>query len=403
MKIEMWPIDQIVPYEKNPRKNDNAVKDVMNSIDQFGFRQPIVIDKKNVIIVGHTRWKAAKELGLREVPVHVADLTPAQAQAYRITDNKVGEKSIWDDALLKDELLEIKDSDIDLQGLGFSESELRNILGDERDPKEDEVPETAPARVKRGEIWLCGESRVMCGDSTSEVDVARLMNGEKADMVFTSPPYNANTAFRNTNNNGKLYENYSDNLSENDYLQFVSKVLKNSFQYCNGFIFWNVNYNSNTRNGFIRQIIPYLDKLNETICWKKTALPVPHGLTRTWEPIFVFHVDGTKKRIGKSNRCEFNFWEINNCGNLHSSHRATFPVALPEKGIELVDPKIVADFFGGSGTTLIACENLNRKCRMMEIDPKYCDVILTRWENVTGFKAEKWTGKKSKGKAILCR
>ena len=189
-KIVVLPISEVRPYEKNPRKNEKAVKYVKESIRQFGFKVPIVIDSNRVIVCGHTRLLAAKSLGMTEVPCIMADdLTDEQIKAFRLADNKVGEFSEWDMDLLGDELDAIADaSDIDMEALGFDLSD-----GDEEtEVVEDEVPEEVEPVCKRGEVWKLGEHRLMCGDSTDAAAVAKLMNGEMADLVFTDPPYGMN-------------------------------------------------------------------------------------------------------------------------------------------------------------------------------------------------------------------
>jgi len=246
-----------------------------------------------------------------------------------------------------------------------------------------EEPENIETDIVLGDLFEIGEHRLLCGDSTDSDSVARLMDGGKADMVFTSPPYNANTKFTNVKNEGKLYENYDDNLSSKEYIDFASSVLEICFLNTNGFIFWNVNYNTNSKNEFIKQIINRIDYLEELICWKKTALPVPAGLTRTWEPIYVFKTEKNNKRIGTLNKTEFNFWDINNSGALDKSHRAAYPIKLVEKALNLlVDSVKILDPFLGSGTTMVASHQMKRKCYGMELDPKYCQVIIDRMKKL---------------------
>ena len=195
MKVTLRSPDAIAPYEKNPRKNDDAVAAVAASIRQFGFRQPIVVDSEGVIVCGHTRWKAARELGLAKVPVHVAtDLSPEQVQAYRIADNKTAELASWDNDLLAPELEALADLDFDLGGLGFSPEDLAGILPQDplaglTDP--DEVPEPPDAAsTQPGDLWVLGEHRLLCGDSSSAEDVDRLLDGQGIQLVNTDPPYN---------------------------------------------------------------------------------------------------------------------------------------------------------------------------------------------------------------------
>jgi len=233
----------------------------------------------------------------------------------------------------------------------------------------------------------------MCGDSTSVDAVDRLMNGDKADIVFTSPPYNANTKAGDgdiftSKKSKKLYaEGYSDNLESSEYVDFAKNVLEVCFSVTEGYIFWNVSYNANSRFEYIQQIADRLPYLIEQICWKKSStIPFKGSLMRDWEPIYLFSTH--KESLGLQEVIS-NFWPISNTNSQAENHKACFPVDLPVKGISIVKEKtgIVFEPFGGSGSTLIACEKTGRSCRMMELDPKYCDVIVKRWEEFTGEKA----------------
>lgn len=195
MRIQQWPIDRVKPYEKNPRVNEHAVDAVARSIQEFGFRQPIVVDESGVIIVGHTRWKAAQKLGWAKVPVHVAtDLSEAQIKAYRIADNQTATLAEWDQELLPLELAELREMNFDLALTGFSEDELAEWLGDEvqeglTDP--DQVPEPPDEAITQlGDLWILGDHRLLCGDSSKAEDVDRLLNGADIHLVNTDPPYN---------------------------------------------------------------------------------------------------------------------------------------------------------------------------------------------------------------------
>jgi DNA modification methylase len=247
-------------------------------------------------------------------------------------------------------------------------------------------------KTKLGDIYQLGNHRLMCGDSTSIDAVDKLMDGKKADMVFTSPPYNANTMAGDggvfNSKPVKLYkEGYSDNLNSVDYIDFIKSVLNICFTATDGFIFWNVNYNAKSKFEYIKQIEDRIDYLVEQICWKKSStIPFKGMLKRAWEPIYVF---STNKQNLNVKEITENFWEVSNVNSQHKEHKACFPVALPEKGIHLVNANtgIIFEPFCGSGTTIIAAEKNNRKCYGMELDPKYCDVIVKRWEDFTGKKA----------------
>lgn len=248
-----------------------------------------------------------------------------------------------------------------------------------------------------GKLALKYSHRLLCGDSTNIADVERLMDGEKADMCFTSPPYNGNTKVDSSGSYGnneqtKLYKNNkNDNKLSSDYVSFLGATLSNAAMVTDGFIFWNINYNANARFEYLKSMMPFVDMLHETIIWKKhIAHSLAHGLTRICELIFCFKTSERRANLGKKHEMNSTLWEISNVSaQVKGEHHACFPVALPEKGIELAtEPgESVLDLFGGSGTTLIACEKLNRKCFIMELEPRYCDVIIKRYEDYTNKKA----------------
>jgi DNA modification methylase len=406
MKIETTPIDKLVPYVNNARTHSpEQVDQIAASIKEFGFNNPVLIDKKNGIIAGHGRVQAARKLELKEVPtVRLEHLTETQKKAFIIADNKIAMNAGWDDELLALELKDLDDVMFDLNLTGFDGKELDELIQPEPVAgltDEDEVPEAPVEPVtKAGDLWILGNHRLLCGDSTKAEDVERLMDGRKADMVFTSPPYNANTKagqgdIFNKKKSVKLYkEGYSDNLSSEKYVKFASTVLDLCFEYTDGFIFWNVSYNANSRFQYIEQIQNKLPYLIEQVCWKKTnTIPFKGSLMREWEPIYIF---STNKQPIAVKQVTGNFWQISNVNSQTENHKACFPVELPEKGISIiaVNTGIVFDPFCGSGSTLIACEKTNRDCRMMELDPKYCDVIIKRWQDFTGMEAVNEAGQK---------
>lgn len=356
MQIIEKPLSEIRPYENNPRNNDAAVQYVANSLREFGWKQPIVIDRDGVIIAGHTRWKAAKKLGLKTAPCVMADdLTEDQVKAYRLADNKVGEIAEWDFDALEKELDEIE---LDMSEFGFE-------LEDEEEPAEiveDEAPEDVETRCKLGDLWLLGDHRLICGDSTDVNVIDKLMDGAKADMVFTDPPYGMNAVSKS----GVLSERYitdimndDDNTAAIDAFSMASEYFKNAKQ-----VWWGANY--------------YTECLPSSECWI------------VWD-----------KNNGASDQtdCELawtNFRSVVRQFTMASEktnrvHPTQKPVKLFAEIVQKFDKdssiRNVADIFGGSGSTLIACEQLNRKCYMCELDPHYCDVIIQRWENLTGKKA----------------
>ena len=399
--IEWLETKGLIPYAKNSRTHSEAqVAQIAGSIKEFGFNNPVLIDEENGIIAGHGRVMAAQKLGLQAVPcIRLAHLSDTQRKAYVIADNRLALNAGWDDQMLTVELQELDSESFDLSLLGFEADELNALLNPIKETEgltdEDEVPEVPEEpKTKPGDIYKLGRHRLMCGDSTSIDAVEKLMDGQKADVVFTSPPYNANTKAGDgdiftSKKSKKLYdEGYSDNLKSSEYVDFASGVLENCFLVTNGFIFWNVSYNANSRFEYIQQIYGRLPFLIEQICWKKSStIPFKGSLMRDWEPIYLFSTN--KEKLGL-NEVISNHWAISNTNSQTENHKACFPVELPEKGINLIKEKtgIVFEPFGGSGSTMIACEKLGRTNFTMELDPKYCDVIVKRWEDFTGQKAE---------------
>lgn len=391
-------VDTLIPNPKNPNKHPaKQIAQLAKIIKHQGQRLPIVVSKRSgFIVAGHGRLEAIKSLGWAQCAVDEQEFaTEADEYAHMIADNKIAELAEHDDALMIQQLTDMK-FDLDLDLLGMDDFKLPEIVEPQCD--EDEVPEQVDTRCKRGDVWVLGSHRLMCGDSTMIDDVEKLMNGEKADVVFTSPPYNANTkvgqgSIFNGKKMKKLYgEGYSDNLESENYIKFSKDVLEMCFAFTDGFIFWNVSYNANSRFEYISQITDRLPFLSEQICWKKSStIPFKGSLRRDWEPIFLF---STSKKSLNLDEVVSNHWAISNTNAQQESHKACFPVDLPEKGISLVNKKtgIVFEPFGGSGSTLIACEKTGRKCYMMELDEHYCDVILTRWEKYTGKQAERVNG-----------
>ena len=392
MEIVDMPIGQIKPYKKNPRKNEKAVPEVVKSIKEFGFRQPLVVDSSMVLIVGHTRLLAAKELGLATVPVHIAStLTPALVRAYRIADNRSHDRSEWDVTILNEELEELFDMDekFDLDFMDFSLDDLDR----EEEPKEgltdpDEVPEDVEPRVKLGQVWQLGEHRLMCGDSTNLEAVEKLMNGQKADMVFSDPPYGENSGGlkpyegqekKNRQKQGKslVYQDTKILNDKNiDWLKYVFPILP-------------VKENS-TKLIFFKW-----DKFNSILefanCWGfPSALLVWDRVKRSnnffrFQPQheLIFHWGNQSDKRATSSLSNVFSIEKDEEKDLHPTVK---PIALLQPMIEVCCSKkeLILDPFLGSGSTLIACEKTDRICYGMELDPNYCDVIIERWEKYTG-------------------
>lgn len=365
-------IKDIKPYGKNPRKNDDAVPYVAESIKQFGFKVPIVIDKNNVIVAGHTRYKAAKKLGFKSVPCIIADdLTDEQIKAFRLADNKVSEKAEWDLDLLDSEIEGI--FDIDMTDFGFE------LESEELEAEEDEYQGTVPEDpvTRKGDMWKLGEHLLLCGDSTCITDVEKLMYEEKADMCFTDPPY----GYEYQSNLRKKSKKFDVIENDDKILDFFPSIQL----VCNGFIFicttWKV----------LDKWIPLFKKyhdLTNMIIWNKGGGGIgdlKHTFSTDYEVILCTNngKEITGKRIGS-------VWTIKKDSSSEYVHPTQKPIKLSEFAIRNTTERgdIVLDLFGGSGSTLIACEQMDRRCRMMEYDPAYCDVIVNRWEKFTGNKAE---------------
>ena len=391
MKIIEKNIDELVPYENNARINDSAVDAVANSISDFGFKVPVIIDKNNVLVAGHTRVKAAKKLGLTKVPCIVADdLDDEQIKAFRIADNSSAQLADWDMEKL---MAEIQDLDFDMAKYGLNEqlSEIESLI--EKDAEEDsyEEPEELEPKAKLGDIYQLGNHRLMCGDSTKEEDVAKLMNGEKADMVFTDPPYNA--AYKSRGEDKTLRKGImNDNMSDEQFNIFIKGFLKSI---CNSIKTGGAVYICcNWKDSYPRMYFECLkNNINVSNCivWnKKTAGMGWQDYRYQYEfIIYGFNTNGSHNFYG--DRTQTDIWECSREIRQNYIHPTQKPVEIPSKAIinSSQNKNIVLDLFCGSGSTLIACEQLNRKCYAMEFDPHYVDVIIDRWEQFTGEKAVK--------------
>jgi DNA modification methylase len=375
MKIEIVDISTIKPYENNPRKlKDSAIEKVAMSLKEYGFRQPIVVDKDNIIVAGHTRYRASKKLGLKNVPISVIDnLTPEQINAYRIADNRTAEESEWDNELLKMEIKELEAQDFKLDLLGFNEDQLNDLLFEEKQglTDEDEVPETPEEPIsKLGDIWKLGKHRLMCGDSTFIDNIDLLTKKEKIDMVFTDPPYNID--YQGVKDKRKIK---NDKMDDDSFVDFLTSSLlgcETMYVCCS----WQYAHL------FREAMIKIARKPKAMIIWDKVN-PAQHldKYFKQHEIIYYYGDFGGQKTL------RGDVWNLKRKKN--TLHPTMKPVELITMALEdQKDKKTIYDGFLGSGSTIIACEKMDRICYGMELDPKYCDVIIKRWENFTGKKAE---------------
>ena len=422
MEVKLENIDRIKPYEGNPRQNDRAVDAVAASLGEFGFRQPIVVDEAGVIIVGHTRWKAAKKLGLANVPVHVAkDLSAQQAKAYRLADNQTASIAAWDTDLLSIELKDLQVADFDLDLLGFNEGDLSVLLDNAIDGLSD--PDSIPAPpdeavTQPGDLWILGSHRLLCGDSSKAEDVDRLLDGATIQLVNTDPPYNVGVASRSNNalavsgdkpigqqgmdrairgrtrpTDEKLRP--KDRSLVNDFIsdEEFAKLLRAWFgniqrvlEPGRSFYIWGGYSNIWNYPNALKESQLYFSQM---IIWVKEH-PV---LTRkdfmgNHEWRFYGWREGAAHRfLGPPNITDV--WSVKKVNPQSMVHLTEKPVELASRAMIYSSSKgeNVLDLFAGSGSTLMAAEQRGRKCYAMEIDPSYADVIVKRWQQLTGKRA----------------
>lgn len=382
MEIIKLNINEVIPYPDNPRKNDNAVDAVAESIKQCGYCSPIVIDENNVILAGHTRLKALKKLKWKEVEcVRKTGLTEEQKKKYRILDNKTNELAEWDFDLLEEEIDGLDFDGFDF-GFDFNSGEDDAEIIEDEPPEVDEENEPI---TQLGDIWQLGTHRLMCGDSTDKATVERLMDGKKADMVFTDPPYGVSYTGGLQFKNGTVEKNNRE-MIKNDDVDIYEDVFRILSQFSNGACYvWFAD----TKAATLYNAAEKYGEIHALIIWVKNGGygALNANYKQKHEPCLYW-----KPKNAKLNFCgattETTVWEVNKDG-VNEYHPTQKPIALPAKAISNHDAETVLDLFGGSGSTLMACEQLNRKCYMMELDPKYCDVIIKRWETFTGKKAVK--------------
>lgn len=396
----------LIPYVNNARTHSTEqIKQIAASIKEFGFTNPILLDGDNGIIAGHGRVMAAELLKMAEVPcIELPHLTPAQKKAYILADNKLALNAGWDDELLEAELKSLEELDFDVDLTGFDSDELSDIFRDGEAVEDDfdvdaEIEAIETPVSKLGDIWQLGNHRLMCGDSTDKETVAKLMDGNKADMVFTDPPYGIDYSGGRTQTvkNKQYGKILSDTL--------VGDNLGNLI--CNVFIF-----NKSEADIYIC-VSPIMQKpfmveiercgkvIDAVIVWDK-KIPGLGYMAYRRQCEFILFVKGSQFK--KGDKSDFDLWQISRDNANKYVHGTQKPIAVPSRAIcnSSKQENIILDLFGGSGSTLIACEQTNRNCYMMELDEKYCDVIIKRWETLTGKQAEViHSGTKQKTEEVL--
>ncbi len=390
-KIEQWPTAKLLPYARNARTHsDDQVAQIAASIAEFGFTNPILAGSDGIIVAGHGRLAAAQKLGLEIVPVVVLDhLSPTQRRALVIADNRIAENAGWDDAMLRIELESLQLEGFDLDITGFDADALAELIaGDEPDNQgqtdEDAVPEVGEVPISRpGDVWIMGKHRLLCGDSTVAEGYDRLMQGEVADLVFTDPPYNVNYANSAKDKmRGKDRAILNDNLGDGFY-DFLLAALMPTVAHSRGGIY--VAMSSSELDVLQAAFRAAGGKWSTFIIWAKNTFTLGRAdYQRQYEPILYGWPEGTQ-RHWCGDRDQGDVWNIKK-PQKNDLHPTMKPVELVERAIRNSSRpgNVVLDPFGGSGTTLIAAEKSGRVARLIELDPKYVDVIVRRWEDFTG-------------------
>ncbi len=393
-KIEQWSTAKLLPYARNARTHsDDQVAQIAASIAEFGFTNPILAGSDGVIVAGHGRLAAAQKLGLELVPVVVLDhLTPTQRRALVIADNRIAENAGWDDAMLRIEIAALQDDDFDLSLTGFDADALADLMaGDEPDVEgeadDDAVPEVSETPISRpGDVWLLGGHRLLCGDSTVAESYDRVLDGEPVDMVFTDPPYNVNYANSAKDKmRGKDRAILNDNLGDGFY-DFLLAALTLTVAHCRGGIY--VAMSSSELDVLQAAFRAAGGKWSTFIIWAKNTFTLGRAdYQRQYEPILYGWPEGAQ-RHWCGDRDQGDVWNIKK-PQKNDLHPTMKPVELVERAIRNSSRpgNAVLDPFGGSGTTLIAAEKSGRLARLIELDPKYVDVIVRRWQSWTGKQA----------------
>ena len=388
--IELWPIERLVEYPRNPCKNDSAVDRMCGSIREFGFKIPCLVRSDGEIVDGHLRLKAARKLGISEVPVILCDeWSAAQVKAFRLMVNRSVTWAEWDEELLCQELLALQNLKFDLGLTGFEDDELARLLAAQDAAEgltdEDSIPELPETPVcEADDLWILGDHKLLVGDATDGDHVARLMAGAIADMVFIDPPYNVD------------YEGYTedrlkikgDRMSDAEFKRFLEAAFRSCRAAVKPGASLYVCHSSSWQREFQNALEASGFEMRCQIIWAKNTFAWGFGRYKfQHEPMFYAHVAG-EKDPWYGDKSQSTLWHENKPA-ANRIHPTAKPVELIERALinSSKSGDVMADLFGGSGSTLIACERRNRKARLMEIDPKYADCIVRRYQEYTGKQA----------------
>ncbi len=384
MKIERIAITKLIPDPTNARTHDEKnLSAIEGSLKEFGQRKPIVITQDNIIAAGNGTVEAAKRLGWIEMDVVrvPADWDADRIKAYALADNRTAELAEWNPEVMAAQLLDLQEAGFDIESFGF---ELVNPPVDLESIEEDEIPEDAPTRTALGDIWKLGRHRLMCGSTTSLDDMDKLMEKKKADIVFTDPPYGVAYTGGIQFKDGQVQKNNRE-MIQNDDADIYEAVMQTLGAYANGpcYIWF-----AGTRASTLYEAAEKYGDIHALIIWVKNGGygALNANYKQKHEPCLYWKPRGKSLNFTGSTT-ETTVWQINKDGR-NTLHPTQKPVALAAKAISNHSGDLVFDGFGGSGATLIASEQVGKTCFMMELDPKYCDVIIQRWENLTGKKAE---------------
>ena len=393
IELHHWPVGKLIPYGRNPRKNDHVIEQMAGAIQEFGFRIPIIAKSTGDVVDGHLRLKAALHLGLETVPVVLADdLTPMQIKAFRILANRSATWADWDEDLLRLELEELQFDDFDLSLTGFDDDELLEIMAGEETTAEGNTDEDAAPEVpvtpvsKSGDVWIMGQHRLLCGDSTDAASYDTLLGNERVAMIFQDPPYNvdyANTAKDKLRGTNRPILN--DNLGDG-FQDFLLAAFKPALARCNGAVY--VAMSSSELDTLQAAFRAAGGKWSTFIIWAKNTFTLGRSdYQRQYEPILYGWPEGAT-RHWCGDRDQGDVWHFNK-PRVNDLHPTMKPVELVERAIRNSSRPgdVVLDPFGGSGTTLIAAEKSGRQARLIELDPKYVDVIVRRWQEYAGAQA----------------